>query len=234
MEKVIYLLRRPPESSPGEFASGLVEATGPALVASGTRGVQVNVVDADVAPAVGLRFTTSASPPDAVVSVWLDSAIAHLRAPIDTILTEAGVDIEALLVTESEPIVHRQPTGTSRTEGFAQVALLRRPPRLDETEWLDLWLTHHTPIAVATQSTFGYTQNVTVRPLLGGSTYDAVVEELFPAAAMADQHVFYDAVGDDDRLDRNRTEMLTSVGRFLDLDRIDVVPTSRYVVQPPG
>lgn len=64
--------------------------------------------------------------------------------------------------------------------------------------------------------------------------YDAVVEELFPTAAITDQHAFYDAVGDDDTLDRNRTEMLASVGRFLDLDRIDVLPTSRYVLQPPG
>lgn len=234
MEKVIYLVRRPAERSADDFAARLVEQTGPALAAAGTRGVQVNVVDDDVAPAAGLRFTTSASPPDAVVSVWVDSAIAHLRAPVDEIVTAAGVAVEALLVTESEPIVHRQPPGTGRTEGFAQVALLGRPPRLDEAEWLDLWLTHHTPVAIATQSTFGYTQNVTVRPLLGAPTYDAVVEELFPSAAMTDQHAFYDAVGDDDALDRRRTEMLTSVGRFLDLDRIDVVPTSRYVVQPPG
>lgn len=235
MEKVLYLLNRPAVLPAADFADRLVEQVGPTLVATGTRGVQVNVVDAAVEPAAGLRFTTSAHAPDAVVSVWIDSAVTHLRSRVDRILVEAGHAVSALLVTESEPIVHRQPEGGgTRTHGFAQVALLKRPPRLTEAEWLHIWLTHHTPIAVDTQSTFGYTQNVVARHLFGDVTYDAVVEELFPAGAMTDQHVFYDAVGDDAKLDRNRSEMLASVGRFIDLDHIDVVPTSRHVVQAPG
>jgi len=42
---------------------------------------------------------------------------------------------------------------------------------------------------------------------------------------MTDQHVFYDAVGDDEELARRQAAMLASVGRFIDLDRIDVIPT---------
>ena len=235
MENVIYLLTRPDGVSEDELARQLLDDVGPGLVTAGARGVHVNVVDPAVDPAAGLRVTTTTPPPDAFVSVWVDSAVDHLRRPVDRMVLGIDDRATAYLVTESQPIVNRRPADPNgRTEGFAQVALLRCPSRLDEAEWLALWLDHHTTVAVETQSTFGYTQNVVVRSLLGDGVHDAVVEELFPGAAMTDQHVFYDAVGDDDALARRQAAMLASVDRFVDLDRLDVVPTSQYVVQPVG
>ena len=63
-------------------------------------------------------------------------------------------------------------------------------PRLSYEQWLDIWHNSHTRVAIDTQSTFGYRQNVVVRPL----TYlappiDAIIEENFPPAAMSDRNV---------------------------------------------
>jgi hypothetical protein len=72
---------------------------------------------------------------------------------------------------------------------------------------------------------------VIVRTLIPGTTtWHAIVEECFPAAAMSDPHVFFDAVGDDEKLTRHQVAMFESVQRFIDLSIIDVVPTSRYVL----
>ena len=48
---------------------------------------------------------------------------------------------------------------------LANVAVLRRPDDLARDEWLHRWLVDHTPIAMATQATFGYVQNVVTRPV---------------------------------------------------------------------
>ncbi len=230
MEKVVYVLRRPPEEDGARFAAHLLDRVGPALLDRGAAGVQVNVADPDVEPAAGLRFTTDPSPPDAAVSVWMPSAVAERRQPFAEVVGPA----DAYLVTESQPIVDgTTPDERGRTPGFAQLAFLRRPEDLERDEWLDRWLDHHTDVAIRTQSTFVYAQHVVVRRLGTGAGpgYDAIVEECFPAAAMTDQHAFYDAVGDDERLARNRDALMASVGRILDLGRIDVVPTSRYVLR---
>ena len=48
---------------------------------------------------------------------------------------------------------------------------------------------------------------------------------------MTDPHVFFDAVGDEDRLATHMQEMMVSTQRFLDYSTLDVVPTSRYVLR---
>ena len=86
-----------------------------------------------------------------------------------------------------------------RTPGLANVALLRRPGDLDEATWRQRWHIDHTPVAIETQSTFGYTQNAVVRPLTAGApVIDAIVEELFPLEATSDLHAFFGAADDDD------------------------------------
>ena len=95
-----------------------------------------------------------------------------------------------------------------------------------------MWHGHHTRVAIDTQDNFLYVQNVVVRALTHAAPgYDAIVEECFPAAAMTDPHAFFDAVGDDEKFQRNVAEMMDSCGRFIDFDKIDVVPTSQYVVK---
>ena len=75
--------------------------------------------------------------------------------------------------------------------------------------------------------------NVVVRALSHAApVLDAVVEECFPAAAMTSPHAFFDAVGDDAKLQRHVQAMMDSCHRFIDFDAIDVVPTSQYVIRP--
>ncbi|HTN99913.1 MAG TPA: hypothetical protein VL068_04490 [Microthrixaceae bacterium] len=238
MEKVVYLLELGSEIDRSEFNRQLLSDI-PARVsgAGGTR-VQCNLVDGAVEGASGLRYITGAHSPDATISVWLHSAVDEFRGPIDTVIRELGASTSACLVTESEPLLNQvESDSVGRTPGFAQLAFLHRPERLSVGEWLDIWLNHHTRIAIDTQATFGYTQNIVARwlfsdPAADGSEgiphYDAIVEELFPEAAMVDQHAFYDSGGDDSLLNRNRSAMMNSVGMFIDLDRIDVIATSQY------
>nr|WP_232431398.1 EthD domain-containing protein [Cupriavidus sp. UYPR2.512] len=156
---------------------------------------------------------------DGLVSVWMNSAIKPFRQPFDDAIGQAVARQAAYLVTESQPIRNtRFPARLGeRTEGFAQLAFLKRPPRLTPEAWLDIWHNHHTQVAIDTQDNFLYVQNVVVRPLTHGApAVDAIVEECFPAAAMTSPHAFFDAVGDDVKLQDNLQAMMDSCHRFID------------------
>jgi hypothetical protein len=232
MEKVMYCLTSTDRDAAGPGLGELLrtEVTD-ALLDAGAHGVQVNVVDAAVEAAEPLRILSSASPADAVVSVWVDSANDRLRTTFDDALADGPWASAAYLVTESVPLADRPGEDGRRTEGFAQIAFLRRPVELPRHEWLTRWLDDHTQVAIDTQSTFVYVQNVVARVLTPGATpWDAVVEECFPAEAMSDPNVFFDAVGDGERLAANQAAMFDSVQRFIDLSTIEVIATSRYVM----
>jgi hypothetical protein len=66
----------------------------------------------------------------------------------------------------------------------------------------------------------------------GAPAIDAVVEELFPEAALTDLHAFFDAP-DDDELNRRMTRMVASTSAFGANRDVDTVPTSRYVYRTP-
>jgi hypothetical protein len=84
-------------------------------------------------------------------------------------------------------------------------------------EWRRAWQGGHTSVALNTQSSYRYVQNVIFRPLTAGApAYSAVVEECFPIEAAGDLHVFFDAVGDDAKLARHMTAMSESCDRFMD------------------
>ncbi len=214
------------------------------MTTAGATTFQINVVDDAVAPADHLRIVHQTPAPNAFVSLWLPTGHLTTREPVDLAVRAAAGNVAhlaAYLVTESCPLTasdpgHTVPPGT-RTPGFAQMALLRRPAHQTRDEFLAAWLDRHTQVAIETQSTFSYTQHITVRPLVvaGGvapdpplDAIDGIVEECFPAAAMTDPYVFFDADGDDERLRNHTSRMVTSTSVFLDYDRLDVIPTSRY------
>ncbi|OXI17754.1 EthD domain-containing protein [Burkholderia sp. AU15512] len=234
MEKVIYVLWRDTQAAPDQWSRTVRAQLADKLLSLGAHGVQVNVTDADVAPAAGLKQTNTHPAIDGIVAVWVDSANAMFRQPFDDAVRAVVPHMAAYLVTESQPIPNtRFPARPGeRTMGFSQLAFLKRPPRLTHEAWLDVWHGHHTRVAIDTQDNFLYVQNVVVRALTHAAPrYDAIVEECFPAAAMTDPHAFFDAVGDDEKFQRNVAEMMDSCGRFIDFDKIDVVPTSQYVVK---
>ncbi|MES2257453.1 MAG: EthD domain-containing protein [Pseudomonadota bacterium] len=234
MEKIIYVVWRDPRVHPEEFAGTLRTSLADRLLSLGARGLQVNVCDQAVAPAGALRQTNSQPQIDGVLSLWVDSAIDQFRRQYDDVVSSATGRMACCLVTESQPIRNtRFPASAGeRTAGFAQLAFLTIPPRLTAAAWLDIWHNHHTQVAIDTQDNFLYVQNVVVRWLTHGAPhYDAIVEECFPDAAMTDPHAFFDAVGDPDKFQRNLAAMMDSCNRFIDFGRIDVVPTSQYIVK---
>ena len=232
MEKMLYPVWKKPAQSIEDFREQLLGVMSEQLLSSGVRSLRIIVAHPGVAAASGLRQQNINQPlMDAVISMWVDSAI--YRQQQETIIGSYVSQLHGYLVTESEALVnHLHPADKGqRVEGMCEVVFLQKPSRLEYSEWLDIWHNSHTQIAIDTQSTFGYRQNVVTRALTAGAPeVDAIIEENFPAAAIHSQHAFYDAVGDDVKLQQHQKAMIDSVVRFIDFDRIDVLPASEYIV----
>ncbi|CAJ1582691.1 EthD domain-containing protein [[Mycobacterium] wendilense] len=200
------------------------------LLDLGLPGLTINVKDAAVRDSL-MTLTTLNPPVAAVLSLWTDQHYgAQVAAAVELLAGESDA-VAGYLVTESVPLRAPEVELGSRTPGLANVALLRRPPELDEPTWRTRWHRDHTPVAIETQATFGYTQNAVVRALTPDApAVAAIVEELFPADAVTDLKAFFGAADDADlaaRIDR----MVASTARFGANRNVDTVPTSRYVLR---
>jgi hypothetical protein len=195
---------------------------------AGVRRLQLNLDDADVAPA--MRIPTGKQPIGAIVSAWTDGW-ADDSETVTRVLQAATGRLTGWEVDERLPIPPPDSPSGERMDTLANLAVLRRPEELQREEWLHRWLVDHTPIAMATQATFGYVQNVVTRPVTDDQprVVDALVEELFPSAGMTDMHAFYGSGGDDAELNDRLARLMTSVARIGFDHDIDLVPTSRYV-----
>ena len=202
------------------------------LLALGAQGLTVNVRDAAVTDSL-MTLTTLDPPVVAVVGIWTQQSYGpHVTVALRRLAQECE-RVDAYLVTESVPLPPPPTAPGARTPGFANVALLRRPADLDAETWLARWHLDHTPVAIATQSTFGYVQNAVVRPLTPGApALDAIVEELFPLEATRDLHAFFGAADDADLGDR-MNRMVASTSAFGANRDVDTVPTSRYELRSP-
>jgi len=194
------------------------------LAAAGVRRLQLNLDDADVAPA--MRIATGPAHVGAVISAWADDDRQVTAALSEAVGTLAGWEVD-----ERRPIPPPETAHGVRMAALANVAVLQRPEELDREEWLHRWLVDHTPIAIATQATFGYVQNVVTRQVTEDAPrrVDALVEELFPSEGMVDMHAFYGSGGDDAQLRDRLTRLMASVTRIGFDHDIDLVPSSRYV-----
>ena len=162
---------------------------------------------------------------------WLPSANARFRSRIDVILASSCQRFAAWLVAESTIIANSpQPSEPGqRTAGWSQASFISFRPDLTHSAAVDHWHSHHTRVAIETQSNFEYVQNIIVMPLTPHApTYDAFVEECFPAEAMTDSATFFDAAGDPAKFDANLAAMQDSCEKFIDFSRIDIIPTSQF------
>ena len=230
MEKVIVALRRP--DSDDEWIARLRGPIAAALLDLDLPGVTLNLRDGAVRDSL-MTLTTLDPPVQGFVSLWtqqyygteIDEALRMLRAEAD--------DVAAYLVTESAPMPPPDSPPGERASGMANMALLRRPAELDEQTWLRRWHHDHTPVAIATQSTFGYVPNFVVRPLTAGAPpLSAIVEEMFPIEAVSNLHAFFGASDDADLTDR-LNKMVASTAAFGANVDVDTVPTGRYVFRNP-
>ncbi|MHC9295985.1 EthD domain-containing protein [Mycobacterium sp. LTG2003] len=230
MEKVIVTMRA--AQADETWCTRLLSQVRDSVLDLGPSGLTFNVRDGAVRDSL-MTLTTLEPPVVAVVSMWVQQYYGQeVRAAIDLLAAECDA-LAAYLVTESVPLPAPETAPGERTDGLANIALLRRPAELDEPTWLHRWHIDHTPVAIETQATFGYTQNTVVRALTPGApALAAIVEELFPLAAVSDLRAFFGAADDADLADRMQ-RMVASTDAFGASTNIDTVPTSRYVYSSP-
>ena len=230
MEKVIAVLMRP--DADDQWCARQRGPVADELLALGVHGLSVNVRDDAVRHSL-MTLTTLDPPAAAVVSIWTQQCYGEQMTAALEVLAQECEQLGAYLVTESIPLRPPAIEPGSRTTGLANIALLRRPPGLDQAGWLHRWQHDHTSVAIETQSIFGYTQNWVVRALTpDGPGIDGIVEELFPAEAITDLKAFFGAADDNDLQDR-LGRMVASTAAFGANENIDTVPTSRYVFKTP-
>jgi hypothetical protein len=230
MEKVIAVLRRPEPDD--EWCARQRGPVAGALLELGVAGLSVNVRDSAVRHSL-MTLTTLDPPVAAVVSLWTQQCYGEQTAAALDLLAGECEQLGAYLVTESIPMLAPPSEPGTRTTGLANIALLRRPAELDQATWLNRWQLNHTPVAIETQSTFGYTQNWVVRTLTPDAPgITGIVEELFPQEAITDIKAFFGAADDSD-LQHRLGRMVASTTAFGANENIDTVPTSRYVFRTP-
>lgn len=234
MEKVIYALWRKENESREEFNRQLQEAAREIAKLDNIRGVRLNIQDADVVRGEGLRQIATDPQMDAAVQIWIDVSHDAFRKPVDDILNKVSGRIAAWLTTEASiiPNTKHPPKVGERTEGWSQFCFLQKPERFTYDEWRHNWQELHTRVGIDTQANFEYIQHLVVRTLIPGpKELVSMVEECFPTDAMDDPAVFYDAVGNPEKLKSNLATMMKSCAGFIDMggvQTIDVLPTSQY------
>ena len=199
-----------------------------ALADAGATALQVNLDDDDVAPA--MRFGP-AERITALVSVWTDGSPS---AAVEVLAEVAGEEPHAYLVSERVRLDPEPVADGVRADAIVQMALLRWSASMTREEYLEYWMVRHTPIAIRTQATTAYIQNLVEEALTPSSPeLSAIVEEHFPMEGMADPHAYYGSRGDDAELRRRSAELMESVARFGADQNLDLVPTSRYLWRLP-
>lgn len=230
VEKLVYVGWKPGGVALADFRADLLGATTAALLSGGARGLTMLIADAEAVQ--GLRIAQR--DPTVVVAIWLDSALR--RAPIEAILGAKLDRLAGWLALESVPLpnaTHPVVLG-ARVPGLYTVAFLEKPATLAYDDWLARWQGDHTTVAIATQRTFVYVQNVLVRALTPDAPpWVAIVEEGFPAEAASDPLQFYAATSAEE-LAEQQGRMTASVQRFIDFARFETLPMSAYVLAQPA
>ena len=222
MEKLFYVLWQP-----GNDAVAFTEALLALQINLGdAQRVRVGVPDVPLPredPYAAMRQVA----PAGYVSFWLNSA--YRRAAAEAAITAIAPRLAGYVVAESTILPARTPACGAREDGFMQVCGFAALPGLTRADLWRHWLGTHTDVAVGTQATIFYNQNVVVRPLTEHApAWDAIVEERFPAAALDDRAVYFDSVGDGAKLDANMAAMAQSCARFIDFNTITLMNCGEY------
>ncbi|MFP5456309.1 MAG: hypothetical protein ACLGHK_12515 [Alphaproteobacteria bacterium] len=228
MEKLIYALWRDADTPRAAFNERLLGEVAEAI-APHVRALRINVQDDALPRGSNPVFVVTQPQMEAAVQVWVDTAFPPARAPIEAALANLSSRVEGWLVAESTPLPNRAHPPGRPTEGFSQVVFIEKPDHLDHETWRRNWQDGHTETAIVTQSNFEYVQNLVVRPVTpGAGPYAAVVEECFPLAAIQDKQLYYDAAGDQAKLEANEKRMLDSCANFIGAKGCDCIPMRQY------
>ena len=236
VEKWLYPLWKRTDQTVDELRDTLLGELSPKLMSRvDVHGLRLCVADSAVAAASARRMESCAPVPDAMLSLWVDSGgVASFR---EALVDQYVARKTAYLVEETEPLVSqlRHPSQSGeRVYGMCQVVFLSSPAAMAREDFLTIWKGSHTQVAIDTQSTFGYRQNLVVSEQEDNARHcDAIVEENFPPEAMTDDHAFYATGGDDAVLKKHMQAMMESCSRFIDFAKIDVIPMSEYRMESP-
>ena len=171
MEKLIYIITKIDSESGDQFKDSLIKEFAEE-VNDLVHYLQINTVDSGVEKASLTRVGQEAENQlsevpvaEGLIAVWVKSV--SLNNEIEAILKKFTKTLHGYLVTESEPLENDAVpfTPVRRTSGFDQVAFLKKPSYQGYDDWLYSWQSLHTQVAIDTQSTIRYTQNVIVRAL---------------------------------------------------------------------
>lgn len=230
MEKIIYALWRDSGLSRDIFNQRLLGDIANRLQPH-CHALRINVQDTQSQGGSAFEFRATTPPIEAAIQLWVDSALDYRRKPIDEIVTGLAPHHHAWLVAESAPLPLRDPEWQrgKRSAAYTHLAFISIPPRLTWTAWRDLWQTHHTHVAIETQSNNEYLQNLIVRPLTyAAPNYAAIIEESFPMAAKYDDAIFHDAADDPEKYLHNKQRLSESTFSFVDPGGIDLLPVGQY------
>jgi hypothetical protein len=231
MEKLLYAFWHPKKSST-QLRDELVQLLGPQLKREqGVHSVQINVADEYFTPnEKSLQPIHRIQPGlQGVISLWVDSG--YYRKPLEQRMRQ-HVNFHGYSVVESRPIASRQQaSGGKRLDALSQWCFLTKPKHFAHQKWLSIWWDSHTQVAIDTQSTFQYAQHAVMRALTPNAPeLHGIIEECFPPAAFTSPEIFFDAVGDKAKFERNNKIMMDSCARFVDFDAMDLIFTSQYVI----
>ena len=243
MEKVITLLWGDGAAESGDaLRDRLLGETSPRLLASGVRGLSINVHDGAAAPAPSPAPAPETEDPHvAEVSVWLDTYEG--RGPVEAALAPLDLRSAAYLVVESlyedygttpHGSPRDWPDGT-RSPGVLTVALIHRPEGLGYREWITRWHGTQSPVSAELQPRTRYVRNEVVRSLSDDAPeIDGIVEEAWPSTGhVADPMLFFNATSKE-QLDANVGRMIASVDACLDLARLRSSTMSEYLLKSVG
>ena len=192
----------------------------------------LNRVDQHVAAAAELAMHCVQPAPSAMLSLWLQDEVnlaSLLRSLRDSCAAVYGywVDERHPLQISADHIL-----ADGQVVGMNQIVLLRVPETLTYQDWLNYWLDTHTSIAIETQTSFGYCQNIVLEALDSNCPDIAgIVEENFPDAAMSDISAFYRG-NDSAEVKENEKRMLRSCFKFIDFQSLDRLPMTSYRLTP--
>jgi hypothetical protein len=240
MEKLVYLLWNESGRADEAMARTLLGPVTADLLALEPARLAMNIADAD-AESVSLPLPPPADDPSpfAEVSIWLDNH--DDRGPFEAVLAPLADRLAGYLVTESVPTDYGDnewaaprdwPDG-ERSFGVIMLTLMEQPERLTAEEWYAHWYGTQTPMSTEIQPRIRYVRNAVARPLTPGAPpYRGIVEEGWASPeTINDPMAFYLTNGDPDLLAEHMNTMMTSVGAFLDFDRIRLAAMSEYLLK---
>lgn len=234
MEKLFYALWKPDAVTMDELREELLGPAAQRLGELGASRIQMLVADAWTEPVAAARIARSDPPIAGAVSFWLDCV--DDRRPLEAILDRVASRRAGYLVSESVPVKNRthQAAPGERTPGTTMLTFIERPERMSREAWLGFWHEHHAPMAAQVQCTYLYVRNAVVRRLaLDAPGWSGIVEEGFPTEAVTDPMLWYRAEGSEEKMRENLGRMLASVRTFLDIDRVESLPMSEYLLYGP-